>query len=115
MSMPFNVISLTSSLYAYIVGTIITILVRKASEKIKYKLHPEKRPPSKLKQLKEKLRTKVNMARVRWQSKYRKGGETDSARVEDCKSDDTTLPPMSGDGGGVDLPVVATTIIPLRS
>lgn len=69
MSMPFNVISLTSSLYAYIVGTLITILVRKASEKIKYKLHPDRRPPSKLKQLKEKFRAKV-VARFRRRGKH---------------------------------------------
>ncbi len=86
MSMPFNVISLTSSLYAYIVGTIITILVRKASEKIKYKLHPDKRPASKLKQLKDKFRTKV-LARLRWPGKSNKGG-VDATRVEEVKSDD---------------------------
>ena len=43
LSMPFNVISLTSSILAYIVGALITILVRKGSSKIKHTLHEPKR------------------------------------------------------------------------
>ena len=61
LSMPFNVISLTSSLYAYLIGTVITILVRKGSERIKYKLHPEKKPKSPLSKLKIKLRSKLSL------------------------------------------------------
>jgi hypothetical protein len=58
MSMPFNVISLTSSLYAYVVGALVTILVRKASEKITYKLYPDKKPESKLQKLKKRIQEK---------------------------------------------------------
>lgn len=57
--MPFNVISVTSSLYAYIIGVIVTILVRKGSEKIKHKIHPEEKPESNLMKLKESLRGKA--------------------------------------------------------
>ena len=66
MSMPFNVISLTSSLYAYIVGAVVTILVRKASEKIKYKLYPEKKPISKIQKLKNKLKAKVDLIKTKF-------------------------------------------------
>lgn len=59
LSMPFNVISLTSSVYAYIIGAIITIIVRKGSEKIKYKMYPDKKPVSKVTKLKTKLREKL--------------------------------------------------------
>jgi hypothetical protein len=60
LSMPFNVISLTSSLYAYMIGTLITILVRKASERIKYKMYPEKKPKPALARLKSKIRSKLS-------------------------------------------------------
>ena len=60
MSMPFNVISLTSSLMAYVAGAIITILVRKASERIKYKLYPERKPLSPIQKLKNKLNEKLS-------------------------------------------------------
>jgi Gpi16 subunit, GPI transamidase component len=55
LSMPFNVISLTSSFYAYIVGTLITVLIRKGSERIKYKMYPDKKPKSGLSKLRNKL------------------------------------------------------------
>ena len=57
MSMPFNVISLTCTLYAFVLGSMANLLVRKASRRIKLKLHPEENK-SKLQQLKEKLRDK---------------------------------------------------------
>jgi hypothetical protein len=63
MSMPFNVISLTSSLYAYIIGTLLTILVRKGSERIKFKLYPQKRPESKLQKLKRRIGIKLSRIR----------------------------------------------------
>mmetsp|Transcript_37661 Transcript_37661/g.91608 ORF Transcript_37661/g.91608 Transcript_37661/m.91608 type:complete len:677 (+) Transcript_37661:57-2087(+) len=59
LSMPFNVISLTSSLYAYLIGTLVTILVRKGSERIKYKMYPDKKPKPPLTKLKIKLRSKL--------------------------------------------------------
>jgi hypothetical protein len=55
MSMPFNVLSLSCSLYAYLIGTIVTLLVKRSSERIKYQLHPQQKPESKLKQLKSKI------------------------------------------------------------
>jgi len=65
LSMPFNVISLTSSLYAYIIGAIITILVRKGSEKIKYNMYPDKKPVRKLTKLKTKLREKFGRIKAK--------------------------------------------------
>ncbi|KAG7364886.1 Gpi16 subunit, GPI transamidase component [Nitzschia inconspicua] len=59
LSMPFNVISLTSSLYAYIIGMLITILVRKSSDKIKYMLYPKKKPESKLQKIKQRITEKL--------------------------------------------------------
>jgi phosphatidylinositol glycan class T len=58
MSMPFNVTSLTCSLYAYVFGGIIAMLVKKSSDKIRYALHPEEKPKSPLARLKEKIRSK---------------------------------------------------------
>ena len=65
LSMPFNVISLTSSLYAYIIGAMVTILVRKGSEKVKYKMHPNKKPKSKLAILKDNLRQKIGRVKTK--------------------------------------------------
>lgn len=59
MSMPFNVLSLACSLYAYLIGTLVTLMIKRASEKIVYKLHPEKEPKSKLKKLKERIKSKL--------------------------------------------------------
>eukprot|EP00536_Pseudo-nitzschia_multiseries_P010687 jgi/Psemu1/307512/fgenesh1_kg.335_\ len=67
LSMPFNVISVTCSLYAYAIGAIVTILVRKASEKIKHKLYPDTKPEPKAKQLKRRIRETID--RVRSSSK----------------------------------------------
>jgi hypothetical protein len=55
MSMPFNVLSLTCSLFAYLIGTVLIVLTKKGSEKILYKLHPEKKPSkSKLAKVKQR-------------------------------------------------------------
>eukprot|EP00934_Nitzschia_sp_Nitz4_P001040 Nitzschia sp. Nitz4//scaffold99_size76975//48689//50308//NITZ4_005579-RA/size76975-processed-gene-0.49-mRNA-1//-1//CDS//3329560859//1040//frame0 len=55
MSMPFNVLSLTCSLYAYLVGTLVTLLIKRASERVRYTLEPHKKPKSKLAQIKERI------------------------------------------------------------
>mmetsp|Transcript_13463 Transcript_13463/g.31681 ORF Transcript_13463/g.31681 Transcript_13463/m.31681 type:complete len:646 (+) Transcript_13463:69-2006(+) len=78
LSMPFNVISVTSSLYAYIIGAMVTILVRKGSEKIKYELYPDKKPKSKLTKFKERLREKVGLGMTRLFGKeYGRGSQRD--------------------------------------
>lgn len=59
MSMPFNVLSLACSLYAYLVGTLVTLLIKRASEKVTYKLHPDKKPKSKFEKIKEKIKSKL--------------------------------------------------------
>ena len=58
MSMPFNVTSLSCSLYAYIFGGIVTMLVKKSSDKIRNALHPVEKPKSAFVRLKEKIRSK---------------------------------------------------------
>mmetsp|Transcript_725 Transcript_725/g.1736 ORF Transcript_725/g.1736 Transcript_725/m.1736 type:complete len:687 (+) Transcript_725:143-2203(+) len=63
LSMPFNVVSLTCSLYAYLIGAIVTILVRKASEKMKYTLYPEMKPESKPERLRRRLREALGRVR----------------------------------------------------
>jgi hypothetical protein len=56
MSMPFNIISLTCTLYAFIIGSIVNTLVRRAEDKVYYQLHPEEKPMTATQKLKEKLR-----------------------------------------------------------
>ncbi|VEU38796.1 unnamed protein product [Pseudo-nitzschia multistriata] len=63
LSMPFNVVSVGSSVYAYCIGAIVTLLVRKAPDKIKYKMYPDKKPESKLIRIKNKLREKIGRAK----------------------------------------------------
>ena len=59
MSMPFNVTSLTCSLFAYVIGSMVALLVKKSSERIRYKLYPDEIPKSKLKLLKERVKEKI--------------------------------------------------------
>ena len=55
MSMPFNVLSLSSTLAAFCVGAVINMLIRKGREQIKYQLDPSSKPPSLLARIKKKL------------------------------------------------------------
>jgi hypothetical protein len=89
MSMPFNVISLTSSLYAYIVGAIVTILVRKASERIKYKLYPEKKPISKIKKIKDKLKDKLDLIKTKF-LRSKASTSSDNSTKNNSKDEDNT-------------------------
>lgn len=45
MSMPFNVISLTCTFYAFIVGSILNLAIKKASKHVKDQLDPENAEP----------------------------------------------------------------------
>jgi hypothetical protein len=56
MSMPFNVLSLSCTLFAFIVGSLINVLVRRGTERVKYQLDPRSKPKSKLNKLKDKAR-----------------------------------------------------------
>jgi len=87
--MPFNVISLTSSLYAYIAGAIVTILVRKASEKIKYKLYPEKKPISKIRKLKNKVTEKVNRFKTKFTRSSKEAFISDDNTLKDVDKNNT--------------------------
>jgi hypothetical protein len=64
LSMPFNVMSLTCSLYAYIFGGIVAMLVKQSSDKIRLALHPVERPKSPLVRLQEKIRSKFHFPDV---------------------------------------------------
>jgi phosphatidylinositol glycan class T len=71
MSMPFNVVSLTCTLYAFIVGSVANLLVRKASRRIQCKLlHPEKEHKSKFQRRKEKLQCKLTRFKKRVRRSY---------------------------------------------
>ncbi len=63
LSMPFNVISITSTLFALIIGTFINLLIHKSRESIKEKFDGNKNPKSKLGKLKDKLKAKINRLR----------------------------------------------------
>jgi hypothetical protein len=89
LSMPFNVISLTSSIYAYIIGAMVTILVRKGSERIKYKMHPDRRPKSKLTKLKTKLREKIGLVKAKLLGKEDTNAKQKDAPLESTTSSDT--------------------------
>jgi hypothetical protein len=56
MSMPFNIISLTCTLYVFVIGSIINTIVRRAEDKVYFQLYPDKRP----KTIKHKLREKLD-------------------------------------------------------
>jgi hypothetical protein len=56
MSMPFNVLSLSCTLFAFIAGSLINVLVRRGTEHVKYQLDPSSKPKSKLDKLKAKVR-----------------------------------------------------------
>jgi hypothetical protein len=82
MSMPFNVLSLACSLYAYLVGTLVTLLVKRASEKVTYKLHPDKKPKSKIEKIKEKIKLKFQRRKVNQDEE--ENGEEEEKREEDA-------------------------------
>jgi hypothetical protein len=93
MSMPFNVTSLTCSLYAYVVGTIVALVVKKASERMRYKLHPEERPKSKLVLLKERMRSKLTVL----QGKLSKSHSNE--KENDPQQDPLTVQPVDTSTG----------------
>ena len=73
MSMPFNVISLSCTLYAFIIGSMVNFLVRKSSQRISdaYKGRKER---SKLAKIKQKLLAKFQ--RILRRSKRNNKGST---------------------------------------
>ena len=62
-SMPFNVLSLSCTLVAFVIGSLLNLLVRRASEKVKYTLHPEQQPKSKIQKFKEIVRKRIQSMR----------------------------------------------------
>ena len=98
MSMPFNLTSLTCTLYAFIIGSLANLLVQKSSEKVKQTLNPEINK-TKLQKFKQRLR---EMLRFGQKSDSRSSG----AQVEDagktsqtsaCKLRDETAPNTTAD------------------
>jgi hypothetical protein len=57
MSMPFNIISLTCTLYAFVIGSIINTIVRRGDEKVYFQLYPDERPKTTKEKVQEKLRS----------------------------------------------------------
>jgi hypothetical protein len=89
MSMPFNVISLTCTLYAFIIGSLANLLVRKSSEKVKRTLNPETKK-TKLQKLKERLREKLRFGQ---ESKF----DSSEAKVEGAGETSQTSLSKPGD------------------
>jgi hypothetical protein len=92
MSMPFNVTSLSCSLYAYVFGSLVAMLVKRSSERIRFKLHPDQRPKSKLGSLKERIGQKLRQVQSKLKGirgGSRGGAGTDSEKEEkDTNIDD---------------------------
>jgi phosphatidylinositol glycan class T len=66
-SMPFNVLSLSCTLFAFVMGSMMNVLVRRGSCSVKFELDPESKPVGKLdkfkakvRHVKERLRRRVN-------------------------------------------------------
>ena len=80
MSMPFNVISLSCTLWAFVLGSIINILVRRGTESVKRELtgEKEKRP---IDRLKEKLCEKGAKLKALFQRVS--GGSTKEEKIEE--------------------------------
>ena len=77
MSMPFNVISLACTLYAFIIGSLVNFLVRKGSQSVT-DAYKGRKPRNKLSKLKQKLKKKIQSLRQR-------RGETDNKIDQDLQ------------------------------
>ncbi|KAL3807740.1 hypothetical protein ACHAXA_008374 [Cyclostephanos tholiformis] len=82
MSMPFNVISLSCTLWAFVLGSLLNILVRRGTESVKRELTGEKE-----KRMIDKLREKFKAKVTKLRKKLRRGdkgtmGSTVEARKE---------------------------------
>ena len=86
MSMPFNVISLACTLYAFIIGSMINLLVRKGSQSIS-DAHKGRKPRNKLSKLKQKLRKKLQSLRQRSEGIDR-SGKMDDDKINLQSNDD---------------------------
>uniref|UniRef100_A0A7S3DZ30 GPI transamidase component PIG-T n=1 Tax=Entomoneis paludosa TaxID=265537 RepID=A0A7S3DZ30_9STRA len=75
MSMPFNVLSLSSTLAAFVMGALINMLIRKGRDKVKYELYPDQKPKPVLQRLKVWLRGL-------WQRRQRNKDKDSDKRVE---------------------------------
>jgi hypothetical protein len=94
MSMPFNVISLSCTLWAFVLGSLINILVRRSTESVKRELtgEKEKRPIDKLKEklcdkatvLKSKLK-KIASVLVRKEGKIADDGVQPKSLAQEIK------------------------------
>lgn len=83
MSMPFNVISLSCTLWAFVLGSLLNTLVRRGTESVKRELtgEKEKRPIDKLR---EKIKEKIGKLRGALKRIVR-GGETEGSTPKSCE------------------------------
>lgn len=82
MSMPFNVLSLTCTIYAFVAGAMINLLVRRASERVKYALDPKSQPESKLKRIKNRIKAKF--ARLIGKKKEEEGEDRSASSANEA-------------------------------
>ena len=92
MSMPFNVTSLTCTVYAFIIGTLMNVLVRKSSQSVR-DAYEGKRERTGVEKLKDRLREKfgwlgapptllVGLLRRRLRGGDQARGGTDPAEIK---------------------------------
>uniref|UniRef100_A0A7S4J5R5 GPI transamidase component PIG-T n=1 Tax=Odontella aurita TaxID=265563 RepID=A0A7S4J5R5_9STRA len=107
MSMPFNVISLTCTLYAFVIGSMVNFLVRKSTQSVKDAFEGKKEK-TKLEKIKEKLRNKLG----RFLPKRRRGedgegkegkddkeqGKVKDKEAKDCEKEENVGDDSHGDG-----------------
>ena len=86
MSMPYNVLSITCTFYAFVIGSIFNLVIKKANESVKYKLDPSLKPPNKLKQLKDRVRNKLQHVKQKIFTQ-RKRGDTTGSSEQRIKAD----------------------------
>ena len=91
MSMPFNVISMTCTLYAFIIGSIINTIVRRGEDKVYYQLYPEKKP----KTVKEKLKEKVGRLKEKFLGRRKKEEAKETDKKDEVNQE--TEEPMDDD------------------
>lgn len=94
MSMPFNVISLSCTLWAFVLGSLLNILVRRGTESIKREFtgEKEKRP---LEKLKDKLQEKVGKLKDMLKGLKNKPGVKQITEPEEVNEENAESPVKS--------------------
>lgn len=104
MSMPFNVLSMVCTLYAFVIGSILSLSIRKASQSVNYEFDPSKKPKSKGQLIREKVQSVFKRLRGKASAKETPEGsirEEESALLSSKKPDTHAEVLASTDVGGI--------------